>query len=130
LPLVRGGGASPRERRPPAPHPFDQAPTTPVCDEHEEEDWEFVDELGPFRIHDCVRLTALPEGLLEDLDEWERPDYLALVGERFEIMCMRRPNIVQIWHDCLGPHGEPMSEGFTMPLELLEAAEWDPEPDV
>ncbi len=113
----------------PAPHPFDPEPAAPLCDEHEEEDWEFVEELGAFRVHDCVRLTALPEGLLEELDEWERPDYLALIGERFEIMCMQRPNIVQIWCERAGPNGEQGWEAFTMPLELLEPAEWDPEPE-
>lgn len=113
----------------PAPHPFEREPTTQPCDEPDEEDWEFVEELEGFRVHDCVRLTALPEGLLEELDEWERPDYLALIGERFEIMSMQRPNIIQIWCERPGPNGEPGWEAFTVPLELLERAEWDPEPE-
>lgn len=94
-----------------------------------EPDYECVKSLGPFKVGDCVRLTALPEGLLEELDEWERPEYEAQVGQCFEIVAMMPPNIVDIACDCPGPNGEWGWEVFTMPLELLEAAEWDPEPE-
>lgn len=110
-----------------ADHPWEFEP--------DEEDivYECVDTLGPFRRGDCVRLTRLPAGMLEDLDEDERPDFESLVGDTFEIVAMMAPNIVDIARNCRGPNGEEGTgewgwEVFTMPLELLEPGEWDPEP--
>lgn len=87
-----------------------------------------VDVLGAFRVGDCVTLTRLPAGLLEEIDRAERADYESLVGDRFEIWSLQTPNVVTIARNHDGPGGEQGWDCFTMPLELLEPAEWDDEP--
>ena len=118
-----GHDAGAEAPEPPCNHRWEFEP-----EDHEIE-YECVETLRGFSVGDCVRLARFPAGMLEELSPEERLDFESLVGDRFEIAAMMRPNIVNLARHCPGPNGEPGWETFTMPLELLEHAEWDPEPE-
>jgi hypothetical protein len=95
-----------------------------------EEDFEddFVERLGAFTCGDCARLVGLPRDIRR-LPRRERREYEALIGERFEILALFRPDEVHLARECPGPNGEPGYEVFIMPIGCIEPAEFDPEPE-
>ncbi len=100
-------------------------------DRFDDDDWQepkYCATLAGFAVGECARLIALPADI-RSLPRRERREYQALIGERFEIFALFAPDEVQLARECPGPGGEPGFEVFTMPIDCIEPAEFDPDPE-
>jgi hypothetical protein len=113
-----------------APRPSDAARAAAAGTFASDEDlFEPCDELEGFKTGDCARLVRLPPDIRE-LSREERREYQAMIGECFEILTFwRAENEVHLARSCESDSGLPGFEVVIMPLDCIEHAEWDPEPE-